>query len=141
VKPRPNKRLSLRRYTFRQRAIALAIIVAVAAVGAYTLTGGRAQSPGNTAELSTPLSCPAGSVLVSPGNVPPLAGNTAYCFAAGTYHRFSMTPQDGDRFYGGGHTTLDGGNFVSAAFSGSFSNVTIDASRSEITQFRFRNRM
>ena len=109
----------------------MATIIVVAGVGVYALTRGHAQSTigksaGKSAGPGKPLACPAGSVRVSPGAVPSLAGSTAYCFAAGTYHRFRVTPQNGDRFYGGGHTTLDGDNAVSAAFSGSFSSVTID---------------
>jgi parallel beta-helix repeat protein len=85
---------------------------------------------GGSAGLGTPDICPAGSVAVSPGNVPGIQANKNYCFASGTYSRFSTSPQTGDGFYGQGHAILDGGGSTASAFTvpenASIANVVID---------------
>ncbi len=79
------------------------------------------------AGVSTPLSCPAGSEIVAPGDVPGIAPGRNYCFEGGTYSGFSVAPQTGDRFLGGGHAILQGDGQQSAfASSGPVSNMTID---------------
>jgi hypothetical protein len=81
-----------------------------------------------TAGLSTPDACPSGSVTVTPTSVPSFQANTNYCFASGSYAKFSITPLSGEGFYGGEKAILDGGNTLNSAFSTSttLTNVVID---------------
>jgi parallel beta-helix repeat protein len=86
-----------------------------ASAGSYISLGQTVTPPTGTAGLGTPEPCPAGSVAVSPGNVPSFQANKNYCFANGTYSGFSAQILTGDGFYGQGKAVLNGNNNVEQA--------------------------
>jgi parallel beta-helix repeat protein len=86
------------------------------------LTSGAAGPAG----LGTPLTCPTGAVHVSPGEVPGIRANTNYCFATGTYGGFSISPDNGDGFYGGGRAIMQGAGAGTAFSTNNASDVVVD---------------
>lgn len=77
------------------------------------------------------IACQAGSVMVTPATVSAMLAaakpqDNRYCFAAGTYAGFSLTPHTGDSYIGLKGAVLDGGGKPIAAFYGAAVAVHIE---------------
>jgi parallel beta-helix repeat protein len=80
-----------------------------------------APAPSGTAgRKGSPMPAPSGSVPVRPGAIQAAVDshgpNTSFRLAAGTYTDDPVAPKDGDRFFGEGQVTWDGGGTKSLAF-------------------------